>query len=80
MVLSNDFQPIFSNLNEATRIAVVVALVFIVLSRIPVTSPSTAKEVVIQISRHGHFTNAHLVYANDGLTGSWTKLTGANGV
>lgn len=67
-------------MNETTRIAVVVALVFIVLSCIPVTSPSTAKEVVIQISRHGLLTNAHLVCAKDGLTSSWTKLTGANGV
>ena len=80
MVLSNDFQPIFSNLNETTRIAVVVALVFIVLSCVPVPPSSTAKEVVIQISRHGHLTNAHLVYTKDGLSGSWTKLTGTNGV
>lgn len=56
-------------MNEATRIAVVVALVFIVLSCVPVTSPSTAKEVAVQISRHGHLTNAHLVYTKDGLIG-----------
>ncbi|MDM7320131.1 MAG: hypothetical protein P3W91_000210, partial [Fervidobacterium sp.] len=56
-------------MNEATKIAVVLALVFIVLSCVPVTSPSTAKEVVIQISRHGHLTNAHLVYTKDGLIG-----------
>ncbi len=69
MVLSNDFQPIFSNLNEATKIAVVLALVFIVLSCVTETSPSTAKEVAVQISRHGHLTNAHLVYTKDGLIG-----------
>ena len=56
-------------MNEATRIAVVVALVFIVLSCVPVTSHSTAKEVAVQISRHGHLTNAHLVYTKDGLIG-----------
>ena len=66
--------------NKVVFLALVIALIFIVLSCVPVTPPSTAKEVVIQTSRHGHPTNAHLVYAKDGLTGSWTKLTGTNGL
>jgi len=66
--------------NKVVFLALVIALVFIVLTCAPVTPPNTAKEVVVQTSRHGHLTNAYLVYAKEGLTGSWTKLTGTNGV
>lgn len=61
-------------------LAIIFAVVLVFFSCVPVTPPSASKEVVIQTSRHGHITNAHLVYARDGLTGTWTKLTGTNGV
>jgi len=55
----------------------VTTTLFMVISSCVLLTPP---EVVIQTSRAGHPTNAHLVYAKDGLTGSWTKLTGTNGV
>ncbi|AMW33153.1 hypothetical protein NA23_07790 [Fervidobacterium islandicum] len=61
-------------------LAIVFAVVLVFFSCVPVTPPAASKEVVIQTSRHGHITNAHLVYARDGLTGTWTKLTGTNGI
>ena len=61
-------------------LTVATALFVVIFSCVPVTPGENAKELVIQTSRHGHLTNAHLVYARDGLTGTWVKLTGTNGV
>lgn len=41
---------------------------------------STENEIIIQTSRLGYKTNVDLVYARDGLTGAWNKLTGTSGV
>jgi len=59
---------------------VTTVLAFVIFSCVPVTSGTNPKEVTIQTSRHGHITNAYVVYAKDGLSGTWIKLTGTNGV
>ncbi len=59
---------------------VTTVLAFVIFSCIPVTPGTNPKEVTIQTSRHGHITNAYVVYAKDGLSGTWIKLTGTNGV
>jgi len=42
--------------------------------------PAKINEILIQTSRFGYVTNVDLVYAKDGLSGNWIKLTGTNGV
>lgn len=42
--------------------------------------PAKINDILIQTSRFGHVTNVDLVYAKDGLSGNWIKLTGTNGV
>ncbi|WP_448374299.1 hypothetical protein [Fervidobacterium sp.] len=61
-------------------LTVTTTLFVVIFSCVPVTPGENAKELVIQTSKHGHLTNAHLVYARDGLNGTWVKLTGTNGI
>lgn len=61
-------------------ILVLAFVITVLVSCIPLTPAENPKEVVIQTSRHGHITNATLVFVRDGLNGTWNKLTGTGGV
>ncbi|MGQ9856940.1 MAG: hypothetical protein ACUVQF_09400 [Fervidobacterium sp.] len=63
----------------AFTLAIVVSCT-LVTPVVPPPNSQEPQEVVIQISHYGHISNASLVFARDGLNGSWIKLTGTDGI
>ncbi|KAF2962352.1 hypothetical protein [Fervidobacterium sp. 2310opik-2] len=61
-------------------VIVVLLLIFTIFSCVPNGGTPATNVVTVQTNKHGHLTNIELVYAKDGLNGTWTKLTGSNGI